>query len=117
MFNANSRNGESREERLARVLQGANSLLLQDVRADYDNPVIWCFLTRADRHMKYELLDELGGQAYDLLQLREDQILTNRFQICMWDGELPPLAEEVAAAREMAEEPEEPRRQSCFSPP
>ncbi len=29
-----------------------------------------------DRRLKDEFLDELGGQAYDLLQLWEDRILT-----------------------------------------
>ncbi len=58
--------------------------------------------------MKDELLSELGGQAYDLLQLWEERILTNRFQIHLWDGELPPPAEEVATARETEEKPEEP---------
>ncbi len=121
MSNA-SRNGESREERLERALQGARSLLLQDVRVDYKDPMICCRLTRkfwmvlmlvkfhawADRRLKDECLDELGGQAYDLLQLWEDRILTNGFWIRLWDGELPPPAEEVAAARETEEEPEEP---------
>ena len=112
-----SRNGESREERLERALQGARSLLLQDVRVDYDDPVIrrrltrefWMVLmlvkfhARADRRLKDEFIDELGGQAYDLLQLWEDRILTNGFQIRLWDEELPPPAEEVAAARETEE--------------
>ncbi len=39
MSNA-SRNGESREERLTRALNGAHSLLLQDVTVDYNDPVI-----------------------------------------------------------------------------
>ncbi len=78
-----SRNGESREERLTRSLHGAHSLLLQDVTVDYNDPVIWCRLThefcmvlmlvkfhaRVDRCLKDEFPDELGGQAYDLLQL------------------------------------------------
>ncbi len=94
MSNVN-RNGESREERLERARQGAHSLLLQDIRVDYDDPVIrrrltrefWMVLmlvkfhARADRRLKDEFIDELGGQAYDLLQLWEDRILTNGFQI------------------------------------
>ncbi len=121
MSNA-SRNGESREERLSRALWGAHSLLLQDVTVDYDDPVIrrrlthefWMVLmlvkfhSRVDRRLKDEFLDELGGQAYDLLQLWEDRILTNGFRIRLWDGNIPPPPEEVAAARETAEEPEEP---------
>ena len=121
MSNA-SRNGESREERLERALQGARSLLLQDVRVNYDDPVIRRHLTsefwmvlmlvkfhaRADRRLKDEFLDELVGQAYDLLQLLEDRILTNGFWIRLWDEELPPPAEEVATVRETEEEPEEP---------
>ena len=121
MSNA-SRNGESREERLERALQGARSLLLQDVRVNYDDPVIRRHLTsefwmvlmlvkfhaRADRRLKDEFLDELVGQAYDLLQLLEDRILTNGFWIRPWDEELPPPAEEVATVRETEEEPEEP---------
>ncbi len=121
MSNA-SRNGESREERLTRALHGAHSLFLQDVTVDYNDPVIrrrltdefWMVLmlvkfhSRVDRRIKDEFLDELGGQAYDLLQLWEDRILTNGFRIRLWDGDVPPPPEEVAAARETAEEPEEP---------
>ena len=97
-------------------------MLLQDVRVDYNDPVIrrrlthefWMVLmlvkfhSRVDRRLKDEFLDELGGQAYDLLQLWEDRILTNGFRIRLWDGNVPPPAEEVAAARETEEEPEEP---------
>ena len=64
-------------------LHGAHSLLLQDVTVDYNDPVIRCRLThefwmvlmlvkfhpRVDKHLKVGFLDELGGQAYDLLQL------------------------------------------------
>ncbi len=60
----------------------------------------------ADRQLKDKFLVELGGQAYDLLQLWKDQILTNGFWTRLWDEELP--LQEVAAARETAEEPEEP---------
>ena len=101
MSNA-SRNGESREERLSRALWGAHSLLLQDVTVDYNDPVIrrrlthefWMVLmlvkfhSRVDRRLKDEFLDELGGQAYDLLQLWEDRILTNGFRIRLWDGNI-----------------------------
>ncbi len=61
-----------------------------------------------DRRLKYEFLDKLGGQAYNLLQLCEDRILTKEFRIHLWDGDVPPPPGEVAAAREMAEEPKEP---------
>ena len=121
MFNTN-RNGESREERLTRALHVAHSLLLQDVAVDYNDPVIRLRLThefrmvlmpvkfhaRVDRWLKDEFLDELGGQAYDLLQLWEDRILTNGFWIRRWDGDVPPPPEEVAATSETAEEPEKP---------
>ena len=107
---------------MTRALHGAHSLLLQDVTVDYNDPVIrrrlthefWMVLmlvkfhSRVDRRIKDEFLDELGGQAYDLLQLWEDRILTNGFRIRLWDGDVPPPPEEVAAARETAEEPEEP---------
>ena len=100
-------------------------MLLQDVIVDYNDPVtrrrlaheFWMVLmlvkfhSRVDRRIKDEFLDELGGQAYDLLQLWEDRILTNGFRIRLWDGDAPPPPEEVAAARETAEEPKEP-----FSP-
>ena len=60
-------------ERLERVLKGAHSLLLQDVRVDYDDPVIrrrliyefWMVLmlekfhVRLDRRLKDKFLDEL----------------------------------------------------------
>ncbi len=102
-------------------LAGAISLLLQDIAVDYDDLVIrhhmtqefWMMLmlvkfhARVDRGIKEELLKTLAGQAYDLLQLWEDQILTNEFRISLWDGELPPLPKEVKAARETAEEPKD----------
>ncbi len=121
MSNA-SRNRERREERLTRALHGAHSLLLQDFTVDFNDPVIrrrlthefWMVLmlvkfhSQVDGQIKDEFLDKLGGQAYDLLQLWEDRILTNGFQIRLWDGDVPPPPEEVAVARETAEEPEEP---------
>ncbi len=77
-----SRNGESRAERLTRALQGFRSLLLQDITADCNDPVIclrlmqefWPVLlmvkyhARKDRQIKVELLEVAAGQAYDLLQ-------------------------------------------------
>ncbi len=53
-----------------------------------------------DRRLKDEFLDKLRGQAYDLLQLWEYRILTNEFRIRLWDSNVPPPLEEVAAARE-----------------
>ncbi len=62
---------------------------------------------RVDRRLKDKFLDELRGQAYDLLQLLGDRILTNRFWIHLSGGDVPPPPQELPACRQIAEEPKE----------
>ncbi len=50
-----------------------------------------------DRQKKAEFLTVLAVEAYNLLQLSEDLILTSGFWICLRDGELPLQPEEVEA--------------------